>query len=142
MRPIRERLFLLRSNLIAWIVPGIVAFVGFLASIFYAQGLLGLLGTFLLFGSLVAAGWIGWQRPTLFGTAASLVGYLLSVALILYTFASQGAGPNTFGTPAQLTLRLLTDGLIQAGLGFLGGWYGGYLRRRQAQIASQTRSRR
>ncbi len=142
LRPIRERLFLLRTNLLAWVVPGIVAFIGFLASIFYAQGLLGLLGTFLLFGSLVAAGWIGWQRPTLFGTAASLVGYLFSVALILYTFASQGAGPNTFGTPAQLGLRLLTDGLIQAGLGFLGGWYGGYLRRRQAQIAAQTRSRR
>lgn len=142
LRPIRERLYLLRSNLIAWVVPGIVAFIGFLASIFYAQGLLGLLGTFLLFGSLVGAGWIGWQRPTLFGTAASLVGYLLSVALILYTFASQGAGPNTFGTPAQLALRLLTDGLIQAGLGFLGGWYGGYLRRRQAQIAAQTRTRR
>jgi hypothetical protein len=142
LRPIRERLFLLRTNLIAWVLPGIVAFIGFLASIFYAQGLLGLLGTFLLFGSLVAAGWVGWQRPTLFGTAASIVGYLFSVALILYTFASQGAGPNTFGTPAQLTLRLLTDGLIQAGLGFLGGWYGGYLRRRQAQIAAQTRSRR
>jgi hypothetical protein len=142
LRPIRERLYLLRSNPIAWVVPGIVAFIGFLASIFYSRGLLGLLGTFLLFGSLVAAGWIGWQRPTLFGTAASLVGYFLSVALILYTFASQGAGPNTFGTPAQLGLRLLTDGLIQAGLGFLGGWYGGYLRRRQAQIAAQTRPRR
>lgn len=142
LRPVRERLFLLRTNVIAWVVPGLVAFIGFLASIFYAQGLLGLLGTFLLFGSLVAAGWFGWQRPTLFGTAASLVGYLLSAALILYTFASRGAGPETFGTPAQLGLRLLTDGLIQAGLGFLGGWYGGYLRRRQSQISAQTRRRR
>jgi hypothetical protein len=143
LRPIRERLFLLRNNLIAWVVPGIVAFIGFLASIFYAQGLLGLLGTFLLFGSLVAAGWVGWQRPTLFGTAASLVGYLFSVGLILYTFASQGAGPDTFETtPGQLAVRLVSDGLIQAGLGFLGGWYGGYLRRRQAQIAGQTRTRR
>lgn len=142
LRPVRERLFLLRTNLLAWIVPGTVAFIGFLASVFYAQGLLGLLGTFLLFGSLVAAGWFGWQRPTLFGTAASVVGYLLSAGLILYTFASRGAGPETFGTPAQLGLRLLTDGLIQAGLGFLGGWYGGYLRRRQTQITAQTRRRR
>ena len=141
MRPIRERLFLLRSNLLAWLVPGVVAFVGFLASIFYRQGLLGLLGTFLMFGGLVSAGWIGWQRPTLFGTAASIVGYLLSAILILYSFASQGAGPDTFGTPGQLAFRLLSDGLIQAGLGFLGGWYGGYLRRRQTQVSGQARRR-
>jgi hypothetical protein len=143
LRPVRERIFLLRSNPLAWLVTGVVAFVGFLASIFYAQGLLGLLGTFVLFGSLVAAGWFGWQRPTLFGTAASLVGYLLSAGLIVYTFSSQGAGPDALETtPGQFTLRLVTDGLIQAGLGFLGGWYGGYLRRRQVQVASQTRRRR
>ena len=32
LRPVRERLFLLRSNLLAWVVPGIVAFFGFIAS--------------------------------------------------------------------------------------------------------------
>jgi hypothetical protein len=142
LRPIRERLFLLRSNLLAWLVPGVLAFIGFLASIFYRQGLLGLFGTFLLFGALVGAGWFGWQRPTLFGTAASILGYLFSAVLILYSFASQGAGPDTFGTPGQLTLRLVSDGLIQAGLGFLGGWYGGYLRRRQTQVSGQVRRRR
>jgi hypothetical protein len=140
--PIRERIFLLRRNLVAWIVPGVVAFVGFLASIFYGQGLLGLLGTFVLFGALVAAGWFGWQRPTLYGTAASILGYLLSAGLILYFFDSMGAPPETFVTPGQLGTRLLVDGFIQAGLGFLGGWYGGYLRRRQTQLASQTRRRR
>jgi hypothetical protein len=143
MRPIRERLFLLRSNPLPWLVGGLLAFVGFLASIFYSQGLLGLVGTFLLFGALVGAGWYGWQRPTLFGTAAGIVGYALSAGLILYTFASQGAGPDTFETtPGQFALRTVTDGLIQAGLGFLGGWYGGYLRRRQTQISGQVRRRR
>ena len=142
MRPIRERLFLLRRNLLAWLVPGGLAFIGFLASIFYRQGLLGLLGTFLLFGALVGAGWFGWQRPTLFGTAASILAYLFSTVLILYSFASQGAGPDTFGTPGQLAVRLVFDGLIQAGLGFLGGWYGGYLRRRQTQVSGQVRRRR
>ena len=142
LRPIRERLFLLRSNPIAWLGPGVVAFIGFLASIFYARGLLALLGTFLLFGALVAAGWFGWQRPTLFGTAASILGYVLSAILILYSFSSLGAGPDTFGTPGQLAVRLVSDGLIQAGLGFLGGWYGGYLRRRQTQISGQVRRRR
>jgi hypothetical protein len=142
LRPIRERLFLLRSNLIAWVIPGVLAFVGFLASIFYSEGLLGLLGTLVLFGSLVAAGWYGWQRPTLYGTAASVLGYLFSAGLILYSFVSQGAGVDTFGTPASVALRLLTDGLIQAGLGFLGGWYGGYLRRRQTQLSGQAQRRR
>ncbi len=141
LRPIRERVFLLRSNPLAWLVAGLLAFVGFFASVFYSQGLLGLLGTFLLFGALVGAGWYGWQRPTLFGTAASILGYLLSISLVLYTFASQGAGPDTFGSPGQLALRLVSDGLIQAGLGFLGGWYGGYLRRRQTQISGQVRRR-
>ena len=142
LRPIRERVFLLRHNLLAWVGPGILAFVGFLASVFYSRGLLGLAGTLVLFGSLVAAGWYGWQRPTLFGTAASVLGYLFSAGLILYSFASQGAGPDTFGTPSGVALRLTTDGLIQAGLGFLGGWYSGYLRRRQSQLSAQTQRRR
>lgn len=142
MRPIRERLFLLRSNLVAWVVPGIVAFFGFFASIFYAQGFLGLLGTFLLFGALIAAGWFGWQRPTLFGTAAALISFLMSAAFILWTFASQGAGPDTFGTPGQVVVELFLQAAYQAGLGFLGGWYGGYLRRRQTQLSSEVRRRR
>lgn len=142
MRPVRERIFLLRGNLLAWILPGIGAFIGFFASLFYAQGFLGLLGTFLLFGALIAAGWFGWQRPTLFGTAAALVSFLLSAALILTTFAAQGAAPDTFGTPAQVAAELAIQAAYQAGLGFLGGWYGGYLRRRQAQLSTQTRRRR
>ncbi len=142
MRPIRERLFLLRSNLLAWVLPGIVAFFGFFASIFYAQGFLGLLGTFLLFGALIAAGWFGWQRPTLFGTAAALISFILSAAFILWTFASQGAGPDTFGTPGQVAVELFLQAAYQAGLGFLGGWYGGYLRRRQTQLSSDVRRRR
>lgn len=142
MRPVRERAFLLRSNLLAWILPGIGAFIGFFASLFYAQGFLGLLGTFVLFGALIAAGWFGWQRPTLFGTAAALVSFVLSAGLILTTFAAQGAGPETFGTPAQVAAELAIQAAYQAGLGFLGGWYGGYLRRRQTQLSAQTRRRR
>lgn len=142
LRPVRERIFLLRSNLLAWLLPGFVAFIGFFASIFYAQGFLGLLGTFLLFGALIAAGWFGWQRPSLFGTAAALVSFLLSAAFILWTFSSQGAGPDTFGTPGQVIAELTIQAAYQAGLGFLGGWYGGYLRRRQTQLSSQVRRRR
>lgn len=142
VRPLRERIFLLRSNVLAWVVPGIVAFFGFFASIFYAQGFLGLLGTFLLFGALIGAGWFGWQRPALFGTAAALISFLLSASFILWTFASQGAGPDTFGTPGQVAIELVLQAAYQAGLGFIGGWYGGYLRRRQTQLSSEVRRRR
>jgi len=142
MRPIRERLFLLRNNPLAWAATGIVAFVGSVASNFYRQGLLGLLGTFLLFGAFIAAGWFGWQRPTLFGTAAALISFVLVAALIIWTFTAQGAGVETFGTPAELALQLFVEGAPLVALGFLGGWYGGYLRRRQTQLSAQVRRRR
>ena len=142
LRPATERLFLLRSNLLAWIVPGLAAFVGFLASFSYASGILGLFGTFVLFGALIAAGWFGWQRPPLFGVAAALVGFFIATAVVLYSFASQGATPDTFGAPTQVIGQLVLQGLYQSALGFLGGWYGGYLRRRQTQLTASQPPRR
>ena len=143
LRPIRERLHLLGQNPIVWIVPGIVAFLGFYASIFYSQGGLGLAATFLLFGAIIAAGWFGWQRPTLYGTAAAILGYAISAGIIVGTFAFGGAGLETFGDSALTALgAVLVQGVYPAGIGFLGGWYGGYLRRRQTQLSAETRRRR
>ncbi|CAN5183010.1 hypothetical protein BH23CHL9_BH23CHL9_15880 [soil metagenome] len=142
LRPIRERIFLLRSNVAAWLATGVVAFGGFFASFFYASDLLGLIGTFVLFGALIAAGWFGWQRPTLFGTAAAVVSFVLAAGLVLAAFAQQGVGPQTFGGSMQEIGELVLQAAYQAGLGFLGGWYGGYLRRRQTQIGAETRRRR
>jgi hypothetical protein len=45
-------------------------------------------------------------------------------------------------SPTAIILDLTMRGLYQAGLGFLGGWYGGYLRRRQTQMNAETRRRR
>src|SRR6188472_430519 len=142
LRPIRERAFLLRHNLLAWLGTGLVAFLGFFASFFYSSNLLGLIGTFALFSALIGAGWLGWQRPTLFGTAAALVSYVFTAALILFSFSQLGAGPDAFGTPAGVVTQLFLQAAYQAGLGFLGGWYGGYLRRRQTQISVDTRRKR
>lgn len=136
-RFIGERAHLLRHNLLSWIVPGLAAFVAYIASLSYGSGLIGLVGTFMLFGSLIAAGWFGWQRPTLFGTAAAIVGFVLSAALVLLSFARLGVGPDTFGLEA--IGQLFIQAVYLAGLGFLGGWYGGYLRRRQAQLSAQQR---
>lgn len=141
LRPVRERVFLLRSNLLAWMIPGVIAFVGYMASRFYGAGLLGLLGTFVLFGSLIAAGWFGWQRPALFGTAASLLAYLLTLILVVVQLGQVGIGVDEIG-PGQIVLELVQGLLYQAGLGFLGGWYGGYLRRRQTQLSADVKRRR
>ena len=140
LRPVRERVFLLSRNLPAWVVTGMLAFIGYLASAFYGNGLLGLAGNFLLFGALIAAGWFGWQRPTLYGTAASMLTYVLVTTYVLVSFAQRGASPDTFGS--DLFVSLVLRALYQAGLGFLGGWYGGYLRRRQTQLSGQARQRR
>jgi hypothetical protein len=142
LRPVTENLFLLRRNPLAWVLPGVVAFVGFFASFSYPTGLLGMLGTFLLFGALIAAGWFGWQRPALFGVAAALVGFLIATAIVLFSFSQQGATPDTFGEPAEVIGQLVLQGLYQSALGFLGGWYGGYLRRRQTQLSGDRGSRR
>ena len=140
LRPITERLFLLRGNLLAWVLPGVGAFIGYIASLSYgAENVLGLVGTFIMFGSLIGAGWFGTQRPTLFGTAAGFVGFVVASALVLLSFAERGAGIDTFGVGA--IGQLFVQGLYLSGLGFIGGWYGGYLRRRQTQLSADQRTR-
>ena len=141
-RIITERLHLLRVNPLSWLATGLVAFVGVYVSISYQQSTVGLIGTFVLFGALIAAGWFGWQRPGLYGTSAAIIGYLGFVAVVLYSFASRGVGPDTFGGPTQAISGLGLQGVYYAGLGFVGGWYGGYLRRRQAQVSAELRPRR
>lgn len=139
-RPITERIYLLRHNLLVWVLPGIGAFIGYIASLSYGgANVLGLVGTFIMFGALIAAGWFGTQRPTLFGTAAGFVGFVVASAIVLWSFAERGAGIDTFGVGA--IGQLFVQGLYLSGLGFIGGWYGGYLRRRQTQLSADQRGR-
>jgi hypothetical protein len=140
LRPIRERLFLLRRNIPAWVLTGLLAVVGYIAYRFYTQGLFGLLGMFVMFGALIAAGWYGWQRPTLYGTAAGILSFVVVAIFVVASLTAEGAPAADFA--GQWATTLLFEGLYQAGLGFIGGWYGGYLRRRQAHLTSQTRRAR
>jgi hypothetical protein len=141
LRPIAERAFLLRRNPVAWILPAIAAFLGLMGSLSDRESVIGLFGTFVLFGSLIAAGWFGWQRPTLYGTAAALLGFFVALALIFAFFSARGAGTGAFGGPVEVIIGFTVQGLFYGGLGFIGGWYGGYLRRRQAQIGAGQRPR-
>jgi hypothetical protein len=140
LRPIRERIFLLRRNLPAWALTGVLAVVGYIAYRFYSQGLFGLLGMFVMFGALIAAGWYGWQRPTLYGTAAGVLSFVIVAIFVIVALTAEGAPASEFAGPWATTL--LFEGLYQTGLGFIGGWYGGYLRRRQAHLAAETRRSR
>jgi hypothetical protein len=142
LRPVRERFFLLRQSPLIWILGGIVVFFGVIAQRSWGTEIYGLIGTVALFGGLIAAGWYGWRRPTLYGVAAALLGWALASAFVLYWFAAQGAPPGVVVTGTSVATRLVIDALYQAGLGFLGGWYGGYLRRRQAQLSAQAGRRR
>lgn len=140
LRPVRERIYLLRRNPLPWVLPSLTCFIGYYLSETNRGNTLGLIATFLTFGSVIAAGWFGWQRPSLFGTVTALIAFVLFWAVVILTVAERGAGPTDFGEPMELAASFLLQGVIQGGLGFLGGWYGGYLRRRQAQVAAETRT--
>lgn len=140
LRPIRERLYLLARNPLAWMITSLACAVGYFAAETQGQSGIGLIGTFLNFGSLIAAGWFGWQRPALYGTVTALIGFVLVWSVVFATFAQQGVGPGAFGDPTNVLLFLAVRGVIQGVLGYLGGWYGGYLRRRQAQVSAEART--
>ena len=133
---VREPLYLLRRNPLAWMVPSLTCFIGYFLSLEGGRNVLSLLGTFLTFGSIIAAGWFGWQRPALFGTVTAVLGYGLLLAVVTATLVTLGEGD-----PLALndSLQLVVGFALQALLGLVGGWYGGYLRRRQAHVTAESR---
>lgn len=129
-RPLMAGLYLLGRNPFAWLLPGMI--VGFLHLYVLpatGQGALSLLGSALLYGVLFGAGWFGWQRPWLFGAAASLLGYLVLLGFILSFAATEGVLGQA--SAAEWSV-LLVQGLFFLGIGALAGWFGGYYRRRRA----------
>jgi hypothetical protein len=138
LRPLVEIPWLLRRNLLAWLVPGVLSgaalIVGGPASGF------GFIGTMLYFVCLIAAGWIGWQRPSLYGITAALLGFVLFLPVAFAFFARLGVDSlSDYGPPEAVISSLVFQGVLLALVGFVSGWYGGYLRRRQAEVGQQTR---
>ncbi len=99
LRGVVAGLYVLAFNPRGWLLPGIgwavaqmLSYVNLLTAAAYAgqfpdtappnYGLIeivGLLGTVF---AVVAAGWIGWQRPWLFGLAASIAGTLIQATIL------------------------------------------------------------
>jgi hypothetical protein len=134
-RGVRSGLWLLRRRFVVWIPAGIVFGLGYLLSGVYQGTAPSFVGTGVSFAALIGAGWLGWERPWLFGLAASLVGSCIYLAGVVYLVG--GAATRGLLTTGGFVLFAVTTVLFLLALGLFGGFYGGYIRRR---LAAQRRS--
>ena len=141
MRPVVTTLYLLTRNPLAWIAMGVLFAVAYLAWQAYPQNLIGIVASMLTFITLIAAGWLGWQRPWAYGLAAAVVGYLLYVVYLLISLWRIPASGKVFDAGNLLSF-VLVNGLFQLGIGVISGFYGGYLRRRMGQQNTNSSQRR
>jgi hypothetical protein len=121
-------LYLLAHNPVPWLGIAAVWTVGRLLT---TATPLGIIATLVSFGAVILAGWIGWQRPWLFGLVASVVGmavYSLIMAILLPQFTTK------YGSPPGVWVYFMAYETLsfQPLFGIIAGWYGGYLRRRAA----------
>jgi hypothetical protein len=89
--------------------------------------------------AVLAAGWIGWQRPWLFGLAAVVLGTLLQATFVVLLPNVSAIAPTGVSV---LFLVLTLNNLPQWLFGAFLGWYGGYLRRRMAVTQPQPQRQR
>jgi hypothetical protein len=161
LRGVVAGLYVLAFNPRGWLLPGIgwavaqmLSYINLLTAAAYAgqfpntappnYGLIeivGLLGTVF---TVVAAGWIGWQKPWLFGLAASIAGTLIQATILALLIDPVPLPGATF---SSIFIAITVNQVLQLqwALGALIGWYGGYLRRRMtvtAPDAGQGRRRR
>ena len=136
LRPVVSSLWLIPRNPLAGILMGLLWAAAYIITVQYTRSIVGSIASFVSFGALVAAGWIGWQRPWLYGFVAAVIGYLIYAGYAVVALA----GTEALNEPGATTLAatyLLTNGALQAGIGALAGFYGGYLRRRMADPATR-----
>lgn len=136
LRPVVLGGWLVRQNLPAGILMGIVWAAAYILVDQYGRSLFGTIASFVSFGALVAAGWIGWQRPWFYGFVAAALGYILYAGYVLAALSGK-PGVVQPGPTSTLATILATNGLLQLGIGALAGFYGGYLRRRIADPATK-----
>ena len=125
LRPIVAGLWLLARHPLSWLVPALVWMVAWPFSL--GGGTSALVASVAQYVALIGAGWIGWQRPWLFGVAAVLVGW----GAVAWFFVLYGTQSGLIA-PDQALVALASQTLLQVVVGFVAGWYGGYLRRRLA----------
>jgi len=133
-RPVASSLWLIPRNLFAGVAMGILWAGAYILVDQSGRSLVGTIASFVSFGALVAAGWIGWQRPWLYGLVAAIIGYALYAPYFALATAPRLPAPWSVSMTASY---LTTNGLVQIAIGALAGFYGGYLRRRIADPATR-----
>ncbi len=76
LRGVVGGLYLLSRNPLPWILGGMLWAAG---QLFRSDSIVGIVALFVSFAGLIGAGWLGWQRPWLFGLAAGVVGWLVLI---------------------------------------------------------------
>lgn len=132
-----QALFLLRGRPLVWLGAGLVWGVArFTESLLGADQIVALVAAMLEFAALIGAGYIGWQRPWLFGLAASIVGIVVFLAFGVARFV--GGGEPLVETLALAGRAFLVSLPLFAAMGALAGWFGGYWRRRLAEAKARA----
>lgn len=157
LRGVAAGLYVLALNPRGWLLPGILwavaqtaSYINLLIAASYSSQfgsappsyslveIVGLLGTVF---AAVAAGWIGWQRPWLFGLAAAIAGTLIQATMLGLLIDPVPVEGATFSSVfVAITVNQVLQ--LQWALGALIGWYGGYLRRRMTVTAPGARDGR
>jgi hypothetical protein len=142
--PLRQAVatgYLLMRNPLIWIAMGVAWAVTYFLQIVFQSSLIGIVASMLSFVALIAAGWIGWQRPWAYGLAAALLGFLLYAVFLLLNILRIPAGDNVFDG-GQFALYVVSYLFMQAIIGVIAGFYGGYLRRRLSEPRATNRNQR
>jgi hypothetical protein len=136
LRGVVSGLYLLSRHPIPWLAFGALWAIARLALV--PGSVLAIVASLLAFGSLIAAGWVGWPRPWLFGLMAAVVG-ILAYGGMAYFLVSGDPGAEITAGEAFLRSVYWEVAGFQPLFGALAGWYGGYLRRRMAATSASAR---
>ncbi len=133
--------YLLTRNPLVWIAMGVAWAVTYFLQIVFQSSLIGIVASMLSFVALIAAGWIGWQRPWAYGLAAAILGFLLYAIFLLLNILRIPTNGNVFNG-ADFAFFVVSYLVMQSIIGVIAGFYGGYLRRRLSEPRQQVRNRR
>jgi hypothetical protein len=133
-------LYLVANHPRAWLLPAIPWACAQTLALLLQDGAVQIVTVMVSVFSLIAAGWIGWQRPWLFGLAATIAGTVLQGTFFALLPTPQGVTPDPLGALLQVVFVQIAQ--LQWILGGFIGWYGGYLRRRMVATTPQVDRRR
>ena len=138
LRPVVAGLYLLSRNPLAWVIPALIwiAAQEIVRLPGFANETVALIGSIGQYAALIAAGWVGWQRPWLFGAVA---GALAVLGWIVFDFVLLALHVVQFpiGGIGDIVQSVLAEMIIYGAIGAVAGWYGGYLRRRLSDQRSR-----